>query len=128
MPEANQFGRDRTVRDLMAALRNLSQCPEKGIAGTRCNGQVLTIEELLDHMNKREFTFFGAGLFDTYIVKIPSSSRGGPAPRRTSPGGWSHGAFGRPVPSLFPRNSRAMGNSASSCLSTSTAIWSVKRA
>jgi hypothetical protein len=69
LPEANQFGRERTVRDLMAALRNLSQCPEKGIASTRCNGQVLTIEELLDHMNKREFTFFGAGLFDTYIAK-----------------------------------------------------------
>jgi hypothetical protein len=69
LPDANQFGRDRTVRDLMAALRNLWQCPEKGTASTRCNGQVLTIEELLDHMNKREFTFFGAGFFDAYIAK-----------------------------------------------------------
>jgi hypothetical protein len=69
LPEANQFGRDRTVRDLMAALRNLSQCPEKGAASTRCNGQVLAIEELLDHMNKREFTFFDAGFFDAYTAK-----------------------------------------------------------
>jgi hypothetical protein len=69
LPEANQFGRDRTMRDLMAALRILWQCPEKGTASTRCNGQVLTIEELLDHMNKREFTFFGAGFFDAYIAK-----------------------------------------------------------
>ena len=30
--------------------------------------------------------------------------------------------------SSFIRNSRAMGNAASSCLSTTTAIWSVKRA
>jgi len=69
LPEANQFGRDRTLRDLMAALRNLSQCPEKGTTSTRCNGQVLAIGELLDHTNKREFTFFGAGFFDAYIAK-----------------------------------------------------------
>jgi hypothetical protein len=31
LPEANPFGRDR-MRDLMVALRNLSQCPEKGMA------------------------------------------------------------------------------------------------
>ena len=70
LPEANQFaGRDRTARDLMSALRILWQCPEKGTASTGCNGQVLTIAELLDHIDKREFTYFGAGFLDAYITK-----------------------------------------------------------
>ena len=128
LPEANQFGRDRTLRDLMAALRNLSQCPEKGTTSTRCNGQVLAIGELIDHTNKREFTFSVPAFSMPILPKIPSSSSGGPAPRRTSPGGWSHGAFGRPIPSPFPRNNSSVGNSASTCLSTTTAIWSAKPA
>ena len=70
LPEANQSaGRDRTARDLTAALRILWQCPEKGTASTGCNGQVLTIAELLDRMDKREFTYFGAGFLDAYITK-----------------------------------------------------------
>jgi hypothetical protein len=69
LPEANQFaGRNRTARDLMAALRTLWQCPEKGTASTGCNGQVLTVAELLNHMDKREFTYSDAGFLDAYIT------------------------------------------------------------
>jgi len=71
----------RSGQDLAAALRNLSACTEGSAGAPSCSNQVLMIQDVLEQMDRSEFTFVATGLFDTYLVKGTAILRRRPCTR-----------------------------------------------
>jgi len=68
-PPRGDSGQRPTAQDLSAALRSLAACTEKSANAASCSNQVLLVQGVLEQMDRREFTFSTAGLFDTYVIK-----------------------------------------------------------
>lgn len=71
----------RSGQDLAAAIRKLSACTEGSAGGASCSNQVLMIQDVLEQMERSEFTFVATGLFDTYVVKGTAILRRRPCTR-----------------------------------------------
>jgi hypothetical protein len=58
----------RSAQELTAAVQNLAWCAQRDMGAGACSAHVGVIEDLLQRIDKDEFTFAAAGVFDSYII------------------------------------------------------------